>query len=68
MLEIFKIGSPVTIGKSIDATVLEVTIKDKNYVVYQCGWWNGNSYEVKWLEEFMVSGDKAEKNTIGFRC
>lgn len=68
MLEVYRIGSSVTIGKSIDATILEITIKSNNYVIYQCGWWNGNSYEMKWFEEFMVSGDKEEKRTIGFRC
>ena len=67
MFEVFKIGTPVTIGKSIDATILEINIKDKGLVLYQCSWWNGNTYEVKWFEEFMVTGEQNFKEQIGFK-
>ncbi len=66
-IEVFHVGSPVVVGEKIDATVTAVCLREKCHVTYEVTWWNGNSHECKWLEQFEVKRKEESASVrIGF--
>lgn len=50
MIEIFAIGSKVTIDGDIPATITAVEIRGAvGLVTYQCCWWDQRSRKVEWV-------------------
>lgn len=67
-IEIFRIGSPVRIGKQIPAVVTGATLRAGGRVVHEVAWWDGNTHHSEWLESFLVEQqtDERDTNRIGF--
>ncbi len=67
-IELIQVGSPVTVGEDIQATVTGIAIDAKCRVTYQCAWWNGRDRQSEWLEQFEVQRvTGVEQMTIGFQ-
>ena len=66
-IEVMMIGSPVTIGDEVDATITGVSIREKCHVTYEVSWWDGMTHHCKWLEQHeVVRSDEAIGMRIGF--
>ncbi len=67
-IEVMQVGSPVTLADNIPATITGILIHDKCRVTYQCVWWDGQTRNSEWLEQFEVTRtDEAQGMTIGFQ-
>ena len=65
-LEVYNIGSRVKLTSDVDGTIVGVCIRGDNYVTYECGWWNGRSYDTKWFHVSEIEISLGEKTKIGF--
>lgn len=70
IIEINKIGSRVKLTDDVYATITSCCVRgsiDSPNITYECGWWNGNSYDSRWFSthEITVVNEK-EKTKIGF--
>lgn len=66
-LIVLPVSTKVLIGGVIEAEIMGIGIYSKNYVKYQCVWWNGNVRVDEWVEQKEVKAIKKSKNiTIGF--
>ncbi len=54
MIELIQVGSPVTVGEDIRATITGIAIDAKCRLTYQCVWWDGRTRKNEWLEQFEV--------------
>lgn len=52
---LFAVGTTVTIGGHIDATITGVMIGPSLSVSYECAWWDGRSRTTAWLKQNEVS-------------
>lgn len=67
-MEIFKIGSEVTIKKMIiDGVLKSVTIGDNDSVQYFIGWFSGDTYMTGTFNSFEVSGKPENIRKLGFK-
>ncbi len=67
-IELIQVGSPVTVGEDIPATITGIAIDAKSRVTYRCAWWNGRTREDEWLEQFEVTRtDETQDMTVGFQ-
>lgn len=51
MIEVFPIGTHVTIDGDIPATIRGITIYSEHWVKYQCVWWDERVRKEEWLAE-----------------
>ena len=66
-VEVFQVGCPVVIGDDVRALVTAVCIREKCHITYEVTWWDGNSHECKWLEQFEVARAEGSASVrIGF--
>lgn len=67
-IEVFQVGSPVTIGEKIKATVTGVCIRENCHVTYECVWWDNTVHHCKWLETVEVRRtEESVAVKIGFK-
>lgn len=65
-LEVYNIGSRVKLTSDVDGIIVGICIRGDNYVTYECGWWNGRSYDTKWFHSSEIEISIGEKTKIGF--
>jgi len=65
-LETYKIGSKVKLTDDVFGTISAISIRGDNYVTYECGWWNGRSYDNRWFHADEIEVTVADKARIGF--
>lgn len=65
-LELYKIGTRVKLVEDVVATVVGISIRGDNNITYECGWWNGRSYDSKWFHPSEFEVTLVEKIRIGF--
>lgn len=66
LVDVYKIGTQVKLEDDVFGKIVAICIRGNNNVTYECGWWNGRSYDTRWFEgnEFEVSVD--DNTRIGF--
>lgn len=64
-IEVIPVGSKVKIIEGPQATVTCVSIRSGG-ISYECGYWNGGTFESKYFEDFLVVHDGKTKQRIGF--
>ena len=65
-IEVYSIGSKVKLAEDVYGTINSIAIHGDNSVTYECGWWNGRSYDTKWFYNDQIEVTIAEKTKIGF--
>lgn len=66
-LEVYKVGTKVKLVDDVIGTITAINIRASDYVTYECGWWNGRSYDSKWFStEELTPTDDSVKTKIGF--
>jgi len=65
-LEVYSVGSKVKLAEDVEGTIVSVCIHGDNSVTYECGWWDGRSYDTRWLYPDQFEITVAEKTKIGF--
>ena len=67
-IEVHNIGTTVTLTDTIDAKIVAISIRDNNYVQYECAWWNGSILTEHWFTagDFLSVGEKDAVTKIGF--
>ena len=67
-IEVHNIGTTVTLTDTIDAKIVAISIRDNNYVQYECAWWNGSSLIEHWFcaSDFISVGETDAVTKIGF--
>lgn len=66
-IEVMQVGSPVTLADDIPARITSIKIDDKCRISYECVWWNGQTRNAEWLEQFEVTRtDETQRMTVGF--
>lgn len=65
-MDVYKVGSQVKLTNDVYGVITGISIRGDNYVTYECGWWNGRSYDTKWFHDSEFEVTAAEKNKIGF--
>jgi len=66
VLELYKIGSKVQLADDVYGIITGINIRGDNYITYECGWWNGRSYDSKWFHGDEIEITTNEKTKIGF--
>ena len=65
-VEVYKIGSRVKLAEDVFGNIVGISIRGDNHITYECGWWNGRSYDTKWFHSSEYEVTLAEKHRIGF--
>lgn len=67
-LEVLRVGTPVIIGDHINGVVTTILIRDRDHILYEIGYWDKNTYNSRYFEEFEVSeaNPVKEKMVVGF--
>jgi len=65
-LEVYNVGSKVKLTEDVYGTIVAIAIHADNNVTYECGWWNGRSYDTRWFHASEIEVTLAEKTKIGF--
>lgn len=65
-LEVYNVGSKVKLTEDVHGTIVSIGIRANNDVTYECGWWNGRSYDTRWFHASEIEVTLAEKTKIGF--
>ena len=65
-MELYKIGSKVKLTKDLYGSIVAIHISGDNHVVYECGWWDGNSYSLHNFSSNDIELTISEKTKIGF--
>jgi uncharacterized protein YodC (DUF2158 family) len=65
-LEVYSIGSKVKLAEDVYGSIVGIAIHGENDVTYECGWWNGRSYDTRWFHAGEIEVTLAEKTKIGF--
>jgi uncharacterized protein YodC (DUF2158 family) len=65
-IDVYKVGSQVKLTNDVYGVITSISIRGDNHVTYECGWWNGRSYDTKWFHDSEFEVTIAEKNKIGF--
>jgi hypothetical protein len=66
VLELYKIGSRVKLTKDLYGSIVGIHINGDNNIVYECGWWDGNSYSLHNFSSNEIELNDGEKTKIGF--
>jgi uncharacterized protein YodC (DUF2158 family) len=65
-LDVYGIGSQVKLTNDVFGVITGITIRGDNHVTYECGWWNGRSYDSRSFTAKEIEVTIAEKSRIGF--
>ena len=65
-LEIYSIGSIVKLTEDVEGSIIGIAISGNNNITYECGWWNGRSYDTRLFHASEISVITAKKTKIGF--
>jgi hypothetical protein len=67
-IEIYRVGTSVTLTENINAKIITIAIHDNDTVQYECAWWCGDTRAKEWFtaSDFLSVGDKAAAVKIGF--
>ena len=65
-VDVYKIGSRVKLAEDVFGNIVGINIRGDNYITYECGWWNGRSYDTKWFHSSEFEVTLVEKHRIGF--
>lgn len=65
-IDVYKIGSQVKLTNDVYGVITGISIRGDHHVTYECGWWNGRSYDAKWFHPSEFEVTLVEKNKIGF--
>lgn len=65
-LEIYNVGTKVKLADDVFGTVVGICIRGNNHVTYECGWWNGRSYDTRSFHANEIEVTVSEKTRIGF--
>jgi len=65
-IEVYKIGSRVKLAEDVIGNIVGISIRGDNNITYECGWWNGRSYDTKWFHSSEFEVTLVEKSRIGF--
>jgi hypothetical protein len=67
-IEIYSVGTLVSLTESVDAKIIGITIHENNSVTYECSWWNGDTRTKDWFtsSDFLSVGEKDAVTKIGF--
>ena len=67
-LELYSIGTLVSLTESIDAKIISIAIHENNSITYECSWWNGCVRTKDWFSsgDFLSVGKKEDVTKIGF--
>lgn len=66
VLEVYKIGTQVKLEEDVYAKIVGICIRDNGYITYECGWWNGRSYDTRLFHPNEFTVTLSEKTRIGF--
>lgn len=68
-MSVYAINSKVFIGEKIEAIITGICIRRYSHVTYECSWWDKNTHNLQWFEEFEISSDikKAQTENVGFK-
>jgi hypothetical protein len=65
-IDVYSIGTKVKLADDVFGTVIGIMVRDHNHVTYECGWWNGRSFDSRWFYSSEIEVTVSEKNRIGF--
>ncbi|NDD84192.1 hypothetical protein EBZ38_07960 [bacterium] len=65
-LEVYSVGSKVKLAEDVEGTIVAICIHGDNSVTYECGWWNGRSYDTRWFYKDQLEITINQKTKIGF--
>jgi len=67
-IEVHSIGATVSLWDTVEAKIVAISIRDNNYVQYECAWWSGSSLTKDWFcaSDFISDEEKAAVTKIGF--
>lgn len=65
-LEVYSIGSKVKLTEDVEGSIVGIAIHGDNHITYECGWWNGRSYDTRWFHASEIEIIIAKKTKIGF--
>ena len=67
-LDVHSIASTVSLWDTVEAKIVAISIRDNNYVQYECAWWSGSSITKDWFcsSDFISVGEKDAVTKIGF--
>ena len=67
-IEVHSIGATVSLWDTVEAKIIAISIRDNNYVQYECAWWSGSSLTKDWFcaSDFISVGEKSDVTKIGF--
>lgn len=67
MLEVFKVGTTVSLPCGLTAVVTAVLVEGNESVRYRCLWWDGNARKSGWLFPAELRACDPERFRIGVR-
>ena len=65
-IDVYKIGSQVKLTDDVFGTIVSICLNGDYNVTYECGWWNGRSYDTKWFHSNEIVVTDEGKTRIGF--
>ena len=65
-VDVYKIGSKVKLADDVFGNIVGISIRGDNHITYECGWWNGRSYDTKWFHPSEFTVTVCDKTRIGF--
>ena len=65
-IDVYGIGSQVKLTNDVFGVITGITIRGDNHVTYECGWWNGRSYDSNSFTSKEIEVTIVEKTRIGF--
>lgn len=66
MIEVYEIGTAVTIDKDIPATIRAVTIYSPTWIKYLCVWWEERTRKEEWLLADEIKTAAEPRQTVKF--
>lgn len=66
-IEVYAIGTQVTIDGDIPAVIRGVTIYSPAWVKYLCVWWDERQRKEEWLTEDEIAVSEKSHQTVTFR-
>lgn len=65
-LEVNSVGTEVKLADDVIGTIIGIMVRGNNHITYECGWWNGRSYDTRWFHVNEIEVSTGDKTRIGF--
>lgn len=65
-MNIYEIGKRITLNNNIPATIEEILIKSRNFVLYHVVWWSGRDRKTEWVTDREFEPEDYRQEEIGF--